>query len=156
MIKGRNLGEGARSREEFHLFLLHMYNIYLMAAFMACGSSQARDWIWAAALTYTIAVAMPAPLTQCTGWGSNLWLCSDLSHCSRILNPVHHKGTPVCLFLKTGSIWVRERKQDWSRERKKSKEENWRSKDIRKWGSNVKVKKITLSEGETFHPGAKN
>ena len=37
-----------------------------MAAPAAYGSSWARDWIWATAITYTIAVAMLDPLTYCT------------------------------------------------------------------------------------------
>ena len=40
-----------------------------MATLMAYESSQARDWIWAAAVTYTAAVATPDPLTHCTRLG---------------------------------------------------------------------------------------
>ena len=38
-----------------------------MATSTAYGSSQARDWIRAAAVTYSEAVAMADPLTYCTG-----------------------------------------------------------------------------------------
>ena len=68
---------------------------------MAYGSSWARDWIWAAAVTYTAAVATMDPLTHWAGlgWGSNLSLCSDLSHCSWILNPLHHsRNSCIKLF----------------------------------------------------------
>ena len=40
-----------------------------MAAFMAYGSTLAKDWIWATAVTYTGAVAMLDPLTHCAGLG---------------------------------------------------------------------------------------
>ena len=38
-----------------------------MAAPAAYGSSQARDWIWATAMTYTTAAAMLDLLTHCAG-----------------------------------------------------------------------------------------
>ena len=48
----------------------HQYNVlFLMAAFIAYGSSQARDWIWHAIATYTTGVATPDPLTHYTGLG---------------------------------------------------------------------------------------
>ena len=40
-----------------------------MTAPMAYGSSQVKDWIWATALTYTTAMAIPDPLTRCAGQG---------------------------------------------------------------------------------------
>ena len=54
---------------------------------MACGSTWARDWIWAAAETCVAAAEMPHPLTHCAGPGLNPSLCSDPSpsHCSQIL-----------------------------------------------------------------------
>ena len=42
---------------------------FFMTAPAAYGSSRARDWIWAPAVTYIIAVAMPDPLTHCIGLG---------------------------------------------------------------------------------------
>ena len=39
---------------------------FLMAAPETCGSSQARDLIQAAALTYAAGAARPDPLTHCT------------------------------------------------------------------------------------------
>ena len=39
------------------------------------------------------------PLTHCTGQGSNRCLCSDLSHCSQILNPLHHSVKSPWLVL---------------------------------------------------------
>ena len=40
-----------------------------MAVPTAYGSSCARDWIQATAVTYIAVVAMPDPLTHCTGPG---------------------------------------------------------------------------------------
>ena len=40
---------------------------FFMATPMAYGSSLARDWIQAASVTYATAVAIPVPLTHCTG-----------------------------------------------------------------------------------------
>ena len=44
--------------------------LFLMAAPVAYGRSQARDEIWAVALNYAVAVAMPDPLTHC----ARLWI----------------------------------------------------------------------------------
>ena len=33
------------------------------------------------------------------GWGLNLRLCSDLSHCSWILNPLHHNRNSLLCFI---------------------------------------------------------
>ena len=49
---------------------IYIYNIYIfMAMPMAYGSSQARDCIQAAAVTYATPAGMPDPLTCCTGPG---------------------------------------------------------------------------------------
>ena len=61
-----------------------MIFFFFMAAPAAYGSSQARGQIQVTAVTYVIVVAMPDPAP---GWGSNLCLCRDPSHCSQILNP---------------------------------------------------------------------
>ena len=40
------------------------------------------------------------PLTHVLGWGSNLHFHSDLSHCSQILNPLHHsRNSKMCIVL---------------------------------------------------------
>ena len=44
----------------------------LSATFVAYGSSQARDWIWATTATYATAAATPAPQPTALGRGSNL------------------------------------------------------------------------------------
>ena len=80
------------------------YNIFvfLMAKPVAHVSSQARDRIWATAVTYAAAVAKPDPLTHCTGPGSeNTCLPSDLSHHNWILNPLHHGGNSNDIFIST-------------------------------------------------------
>ena len=40
---------------------------FLMATFVACGTSQAKDWIQFAAVTYDAAVTMPYSLTHYAG-----------------------------------------------------------------------------------------
>ena len=50
-------------------FIILFIYLFLMAATVAYGSSQARDWIQAAAVTYATAVATPNPLIYCTGLG---------------------------------------------------------------------------------------
>ena len=49
-----------------HFFFCLIGCLVLMAMPTAYGSSQARDWIWAAAVTDT---AMPNPLTHSAGLG---------------------------------------------------------------------------------------
>ena len=61
---------------------------FLMAATVAYVSSWARDWIQAAGVTYAAAAVMPNLLTTALDWELDLDLCSELSHCSRILNPL--------------------------------------------------------------------
>ena len=56
-----------------------------MATPLVYESFPARDWIQAA--------ATPDPCPPRRGWGQNLSLCSDLSHCSQALNPLHHSGS---------------------------------------------------------------
>ena len=70
----------------FHFFIFY----FLRSTPMAYGTFWARDWIWAAAVIYSTAVTTPDSLTHCTGPGSNPCLCSSLSHCSWILDPLHH------------------------------------------------------------------
>ena len=70
----------------------------LLDSFFMCSTWKflARDWIWATAVTYTAILATPHPLTQ----GLNLHLCSNLSHCSQILNPLcHSRNSFVWLLL---------------------------------------------------------
>ena len=50
------------------------------------------------------AVAMPDSLTQCARPGSNLRLCRDLSHYSRILNPLCHSGNSYSPHFKDGGV----------------------------------------------------
>ena len=63
-------------------------NIYIfnfMATPTSYGSSWARDWIWA------IAVTTLDPLSHCAGPAEfNLHRHSDPSCCSQILNPLHY------------------------------------------------------------------
>jgi len=67
-----------------------------MAVPVAYGRSQAKDWIWAAAATYARSFN---PLRW--GKGLNQCLCSNLSHCSQIYNPLCHSGNSqdVVLFV---------------------------------------------------------
>ena len=51
---------------------------FFMSTITTYGSSQARDWIWTAIATYAL------------GQGLNLSLCSNLRHCRRILDAIHH------------------------------------------------------------------
>lgn len=78
-------------------------DIYLcncLAPPMACGSSQARDCVQATDATYTVLLD---PLTATSGWGSNQHVEeSNPSHCSRILNPLHHSGSSKFkIFIET-------------------------------------------------------
>ena len=63
---------------------------FLMATPAAFGSSWARDWIWAAAVTYSTAAAMLDPSPTALGWGWNPHLYSNTSCRSWILNPLCH------------------------------------------------------------------
>ena len=70
-----------------------------MAAPTACGSSWARDWIWAAAETYATAAATPDPLTHCGIPGIKpTHLCSNPSCNSWIPNPQCHSGNSAVYF----------------------------------------------------------
>ena len=68
---------------------------FFMDAPMAYGNAWARDWTWAAAVTYAATVAMPDPLTHWTGPGIQLaplqWQCL-------ILNLLSHARTPQMVF----------------------------------------------------------
>ena len=72
--------------------------IFLKAALAASGSSQARDWILAVAVTYTATVAMPDPLAHCSRPGIQPALCTTavgfLTHCTTA-------RTPRVIFSKT-------------------------------------------------------
>ena len=70
-----------------------------MAAPQVYGSSQAKDRIWAAAVNYVIAAAMPDPLTCCTGPGSNLYLYSDPSGCSQIISLLSRTKNSICAMF---------------------------------------------------------
>ena len=72
---------------------------------MAHESSWAKDWTWAAAVTYTTAVATLDPLTHCAGLGSNLYLHSNPSCCSQILNPLHNSRNS-CVLLSYLYTWI--------------------------------------------------
>ena len=57
------------------LFIEHfIYLFILVTTPMAYENSQTRDQIQAIAVTYPAAVAMPNPLTHCTGLGTELVL----------------------------------------------------------------------------------
>ena len=77
---------------------------FLMATPTAYGSVQARDQIWATAVTYTAASGMPDPLIHCPGQRLNPHLHNNLSCCSGILNPQHHSGNSYYIFL-TIQLW---------------------------------------------------
>ena len=62
-----------------------------MAVPTVYGSSRVRDCIWA------IAAAIYISLTHCAGLESNPRLCSNPSHCSWVLNPLHHSRNS-CFF----------------------------------------------------------
>ena len=64
-------------------------------------SSQARDWIWATAVTQAAGKATQAPLPTVLGQGWKPHLCSDPSFCSWILNPLCHWQELQHLFLST-------------------------------------------------------
>ena len=70
-----------------------------MAVLMAYGSSWARDWIWATAVTYTTAATVWDPLTHYTRLGSNLHLCSNPSRYSQIFNPIRHDRNSCHFFM---------------------------------------------------------
>ena len=70
-----------------------------MAALSAYGSSQARDWIQAAAATYTTAVAMPNPFNPLSQAG-------DPSHHSQILNPLHQGRSSMIHNFKSYTTFI--------------------------------------------------
>ena len=74
-----------------------------MAIYIAYGSSQARDWIWAEAVT-SDTVATPDPLTPLLGQGSNLYLLSNLSLFSQILNPLCQNFQKFLTSMKSNSL----------------------------------------------------
>ena len=53
----------------YSIVTIYIYILFFMAAPRAYGSSWARDGIQASAVTQATAVAMPDPLTHCTGSG---------------------------------------------------------------------------------------
>ena len=79
----------------FFLFLFLFF--FFMSTPTAYGSSQDREWIWVAAVTF--AVAMMDPLTHSSRLGLKLHLCSNLSCCSWILNSLHHSRNSSILVL---------------------------------------------------------
>ena len=90
------------------VYIIHIYvytNTYIymcIFSLIAYGSSLARDQIWATAVTYTTAAAMPDPLPTVPSWGSNLHLSSNLSHCrdnTRSLTYCTTTGTPICVYF---------------------------------------------------------
>ena len=85
---------------------------------------QARDQIWAAAVTYATAAASGIlnPLIALR-LGLNMHLCSYLSHCSWILNPLNHSRNSGIFFFFSflwpaleayGGSWARGRNQNHS------------------------------------------
>ena len=72
-----------------------------MATPTAYGGCCAGDWIWDTSTTYATAETTLDPLTHCAGLGSDLCLHSNPSHCSWILNPLHHSrnSTNYCFSL---------------------------------------------------------
>ena len=70
-------------------YLRHLF-YFFKATCMACGCSQAREWIWTTVVTHPTPGAMPELLIHCARQGSNLCLHSNLSHCSQIPNPLYH------------------------------------------------------------------
>lgn len=78
--------------------------LFFMVVPITYGSAWARDWIQASAATYTTAPATLDPLTNCTRWGSNLHLLSNLSHCSWFLTDCSTEGTPAMIFFDLGSV----------------------------------------------------
>ena len=72
-----------------------------MASLRAYGSSQARDWIQAAAPAATTL----DPLTHCTGWASQSRLGLDLAAVVGLLAQGAIAGTPV-LFLDSMYKWM--------------------------------------------------
>lgn len=62
-----------------HCFFVYLFSFKAIPT--AYGSSWAKDHIWATAVTYTVTVATPDPHPTALGWGSNLCLSNDLSHC---------------------------------------------------------------------------
>ena len=69
-----NIFEGFSTIRSDWIKYFSFFLFFLMATSMAYGSSQARDWIWAAAATHPIAVAVLAPLTPCTKPGIKRFL----------------------------------------------------------------------------------
>ena len=66
---------------------------FLMATPKAYGSSWAKDQI--RPQLWQCQILQPSVL----GWGSNLHLCSNLSCCSQILNPLHHGGNSTKILI---------------------------------------------------------
>ena len=83
-----------------------IYLFIFMATPMAYESSQVRDWIWATAVTYATAAAMPDPLTYCTRPGIEPHLHSSLRCCSQILNPPCHSGNSFSFYFFKASCYT--------------------------------------------------
>ena len=66
--------------------------VCFMAMSVACRSSLARDWMPAIAANCATAAPTPDPLTHCTRLGIEPLPLWQLSHCSRILNPLCRSG----------------------------------------------------------------
>ena len=82
-------------------YFIFIYLVFLMASSATYGHSQARGWIWAAAVTYAWSCSNAWSFNPLPGQGYNSRLCSDLSHCSWILHPYHHgkNSTRVALLI---------------------------------------------------------
>ena len=79
--------------------------IHFMVAPMTYGSSQARDWNLSHSCNLCHSCGNTGSFTPLAlGQGSNLCLCSHLSHCSQILNPLSHSRNSLIHIL-TSTSW---------------------------------------------------
>ena len=74
--------------------IFFFFFFFNMAALLAYGSSQARDGIQAAAVTYTTAAAMSDTLTHCARPGIKPECC--------LLNPLHHSRNSLVSIFNVG------------------------------------------------------
>ena len=77
----------------------NQFFFFQMTAPVAHGSSGARDWIPAATVTYSAAVAVPEPLTCCRGPGIKPMPWHNQSHCSWILNSLCHSRNSCTIYF---------------------------------------------------------
>ena len=68
----------------------------------AYWSSQAKDWIWAGAVTYTTAAAMPDPSLGAPERGLNRRSHRETSW---IINPLYHSRNSISIFFKKRRNW---------------------------------------------------